>query len=322
MSHDGALYQTKFPTPRKQPVIVLGATGFVGRTLVELWPQGERANLRLIVHRSRPSWIVASGAEVRTVANDDQLVEVITDGAVIVNLLRPSGNGWLEAISRRITAQAAKVSGCRILHCSSTDVYGDVTTNLIDEETYPRPRTAYEREHLAAEQITASARVESAILRFGAVFGPGGRNLLAFAEEARHASRAKLMARRALYGNRRLHLVSVEKAAAALRFLALIDRPLCAERFLVTDDDAPENNFAFIQDALLRAFGRPELCWVPVLPDNMMAISLRLRGRSNCNPQRRFATTKLEALGFRPDEKFRTRLEKYAATLACAQNVL
>ena len=164
----------------------------------------------------------------RAVANDDQLVEVIAGGAVIVNLLRPNGDGWLEAISGRIAAQAAKVSDCRILHCSSTDVYGGVTANWIDEETVPRPRTAYEREHLAAEHITASAPVETAILRFGAVFGPGGRNLVAFAREARRASRAKLMTRRVLYGSRRLHLVSVEKVADALRFLALIDR-LCAQ---------------------------------------------------------------------------------------------
>ena len=46
-----------------------------------------------------------------------------------------------------------------------------------------------------------------------------------------------------------------------------------------------------------------------------MAIALRLRGRSNCNPNRRFATAKLEALGFRSDENFRTRLEKYAEIL-------
>jgi nucleoside-diphosphate-sugar epimerase len=308
-------YQSHSGSPRKWPLAVLGGTGFVGRALVERWPRGERADIRLIVHRSRPSWIDTCGVDVRTADNDEEMVEAVSDSAVVINLLRPGGDGWLEAVTSRIVAQAAETGVRRLLHCSSIDVYGSVAADWIDEETVPQPRTAYEREHLAAEELAASAPVETCIVRLGAVFGPGGRNLVALAREVRDAPRTRLMVRRALYGNRRMHLVSIAKAADSLRFLALTDRPLRAERVLVTDDDAPENNFMFVQDLLLGAFGRPKLSWMPTLPDSMMAIGLRLRGRSNSNPRRRFATTKLAALGFHSNETFRTQLEKYAEML-------
>jgi nucleoside-diphosphate-sugar epimerase len=252
---------------------------------------------------------------VRTVDDEDRLVEAVSGSEVVINLLRPSGNGWMKAVTARIVAQAADAGIRRLLHCSSIDVYGSVTAAWIDETTVPQPRTAYEREQLAAEETAISAPVETCVVRLGAVFGPGGRNLMAFAQEARSAPLIKLMARRVLYGVRRLHLVSVEKVADVLRFLALTEQSFHGERVLVTDDDAPENNFAFLQDTLLRMFGRPELGGVPALPDSMMAIGMRLRGRSNSNPKRRFATTKLPALGFQSDETFRTRLEKYVEVL-------
>jgi len=283
---------------------------------MERWPQSERSKIRLIIHRSRPSWIDTSNVGVSTACDDDKLIAAVSGSAVVINLLRPSGNGWLETITARIAAQATELGVRRLVHCSTIDVYGSVAADWIDEDTPPRPRTAYEREHLAAEKLASLAPIETCIVRLGAVFGPGGRNLAGLARETRDASYAKLMTRRALYGNRRMHLVSIEKVADALRFFALTNRFFSAERFLVTDDDAPENNFAFVQDMLLRTFGRPELAWMPILPDSILAIGLRLRGRSNSNPRRRFATTKLAAFGFHSDEPFRTRLEKYAEALS------
>jgi len=282
---------------------------------MERWPQSERSKIRLIVHRSRPSWIDTSNVGVSAAPDDDKLIEAVSGSAVIINLLRPSGDGWLETITARIAAQANELGVRRLVHCSTIDVYGSVAADWIDENTPPLPCTAYEREHLAAEKLASSAPIETCIVRLGAVFGPGGQNLAALAREARDAPHAKLIARRALYGNRRMHLVSIEKVADALRFFALTNRSFSAERFLVTDDDAPENNFAFVQDVLLRTFGRPELAWMPIVPDRILAIGLRLRGRSNSNPRRRFATTKLAAFGFQSDEAFRTRLEKYAEAL-------
>jgi nucleoside-diphosphate-sugar epimerase len=252
---------------------------------------------------------------VRIVDDEDRLVEAVSGSAVVINLLRPSGDGWMRAVTARIVSQAADAGIRRLLHCSSIDVYGSATADWIDEGTDPQPRTAYEREQFAAEETAVLAPVETCIVRLGAVFGPGGRNVIAFEQEARKAPLIKLMARRAAYGVRRLHLVSVEKVADVLRFLALTERSLHGERILVTDDDALENNFAFLQDTLLRTCGRRGLSWVPPLPHSMIAIGMRLRGRSNSNPRRRFAATKLAALGFQSDETFRTRLEGYAELL-------
>jgi nucleoside-diphosphate-sugar epimerase len=200
----------------------------------------------------------------------------------------------------------------RLIHCSSIDVYGSANAAWIDEDVLPEPRTDYAREQLAAEACVHAAPIETCVVRLGAVFGAGGRNMVSIAHEARHAPLSKLIARRALYGDRRMHLVSVEKVADVLRFLALSDHWFDRERILVTDDDASENNFAFVQDELLKSFGRPTLSWVPSLPSQVLSLGLRILGRANTDPTRRISSKKLTALGFHPSVTFRERLERYA----------
>jgi nucleoside-diphosphate-sugar epimerase len=312
--HEGASYQPISGSVDKKPFAIIGGTGFVGRALVERWPEHERSKLRLIIRRSRPSWMESYDLNVHATFGDDGIVEAISGTTAVVNLLRPPGDGSVKAITARIAAQAGEVGVRRLIHCSSIDVYGGVSADWVDEETIPQPRTPYEREHLASEESVALAPVESCIVRLGAIFGTGGQNLVALAREVQNGARVTQMARRALYGTRRMHLVSVEKVADALRFLAYTNRSLYAERILLTDDDAPENNFAYVQDVLLRSFGRAPLAWMPALPDSLLAAGLWLRRRSN--PRRRFATRKLGALGFQSTETFRMRLDKYADALS------
>src|SRR5690606_21486101 len=112
------------------------------------------------------------------------------------------------------------------------------------------------------------------VLRLGAVFGAGGRNVVGFAKEMRHAPGWKLALRRALYGDRRMHLVSVETVADALVRAALAPAPLGSQVVLVTEDAAPDNNFAYVQDCLAEAFGRAALKSVPVLPRICLRLAL------------------------------------------------
>ncbi|MGA3308031.1 MAG: NAD-dependent epimerase/dehydratase family protein [Xanthobacteraceae bacterium] len=301
----------------KGPVAILGGTGFVGRIFVERWPVGGPAQLRLLVHRSRPDWIATSGTEIRAVdlADRDSLVDALSGCAIVINLLRPQGDDQLLGLINLLVPILAEAGVRRYIHCSSIDVYGNAAADRIDETIVPEPQTPYEREQLAAETIAQSAPIEACIVCLGAVFGAGGRNMVALAQETKHASTLKLVARRTLYGKRRMHLVSVEKVADVLRFLALSDSIRGGERILVTDDDAPENNFAFVQDGLMRAFGRPALAWVPQAPTAILRAGLRLRGRSNTNPMRRIATDKLQAMGYSSNTDFRQQLMQYIAFL-------
>ncbi|MGP0088924.1 MAG: NAD-dependent epimerase/dehydratase family protein [Xanthobacteraceae bacterium] len=302
-------------------IAILGGTGFVGRALIERWPIGQRLQLRVLIHRSRPHWLEACGVEAKPfdVETGKGLAQALSGCGVLINLLRPRGDGWLKKVMERLMPTFAQVGVRRYVHCSSIDVYGRASAGRITEQTAAVPKTDYEREHLAVETLAASAPFAVCIVRLGAVFGSGGRNVAVFVKEAQTAPLVKLVLRRALYGKRRLHLVSVEKAADALRFLAQRDSVAAYDCFLVTDDDAPENNFASLQDLLLAAFGRPSLTWVPALPRGVLRLLLYARGAGNIDPMRRFATEKITASGFRSNEDFRLRLADYVRKQADAE---
>lgn len=302
-------------------VALVGGTGFLGRAFVARWPAAERARLTVLVHRSRPAWLAEAGVAERPVdLADPAAVAATIDGrAVVLNLLRPDGDGRMLAATATLVAALGAAGVGRYLHCSSIDVYGRARAAepdaSFDEETPAVPASDYASEHLAAERVAEAAPVPHCVIRLGAVFGRGGRNLVAIAEEVARAPLWRLALRRSLFGRRRMHLVSVETAADALRFLAC--RPeLDAERLLLTDDDAPENDFAVVQDTLARAFSRPSPARLPELPVAVLRMLLMARGRAVVDPMRRFSTARLTGLGFVPDRGFRERLEDYAGWLA------
>jgi nucleoside-diphosphate-sugar epimerase len=152
---------------------------------------------------------------------------------------------------------------------------------------------------------------EVLVLRLGAVFGVGGLNIVSFVKEVSSAPLWKLALRRILYGKRRMHLVSVEKIVETLVFVVGVPRITQGEVILVTDDDSLENNFAYLQDVLMKSFGRPSLSLVPHLPSVILGILLRARGISNSNPMRRFQELRLAELGQKDGANFKRQLQRY-----------
>lgn len=296
-------------------VVVLGGTGFIGNVLAEGWPP--RRPLRYLVHRSRPSWLGTARVEIRQVALDDPaaVLDALRGSEVLINLLRPDGSGWYPDTMRRLQPIFRESGIRRCIHASSIDIYAGTDATFIDEETPSRPLSPYEVEHCAAETILAAAFPETIILRLGAVFGPGGRNIVSFAKEMKHAPHWKLALRRALYGERRMHLVSVQTVCEALIQLALQGQALAMQMILITDDADPNNNFAFVQDRLAEAFGRQPLRGVPVLPARFLRLALRLRGLPGRGIQRRFSSERARKLGLR-QSGFGDALCAYARYLA------
>jgi nucleoside-diphosphate-sugar epimerase len=284
---------------------------------MERWPVRDETPLRFLVHRSRPEWLEAKGADVRPIdlADSRGLRAALSGTTCVINLLRPDGTGWLKAAIQQLLPALGQVSVSRLVHVSSIDVYGGTHASCVTEETRPEPGTAYEREHFEIEKIVECAPFETCIVRPGAIFGPGGRNLVAFVPEMRNAPFWRLVARRSLYGRRRMHLVSVENVADAIRAVATPNGRTLVGPILVTDDESPENNFAFLQETMARIFGRPALGWVPELPSFALRAALRARGRTNANPMRRFSNDKLLEIGFRPEQSFATRLVRYITFL-------
>ncbi|MPZ46237.1 MAG: NAD-dependent epimerase/dehydratase family protein [Betaproteobacteria bacterium] len=302
-------------------VAVLGGTGFVGRALVARCPKEVSGRVTFLVHRSTPAWLAAAAVSSSGVDLEDvnDVRAALDRHDVLINLLRPDGSGWYPEMLQRLQPIFERAGIRRCVHASSIDVYSGADVDCVDEETPPRPRTAYEAEHLAAEGILAAAFPETVVLRLGAVFGAGGRNVVSFAEEMRHAPGWKLALRRALYGDRRMHLVSVETVADALLRAALTEAPLGSQVILVTEDSDPDNNFAYVQDRLAEAFGRASLKSVPVLPRVCLRLALKARGLPTGAVNRRFSSERGLRLGV-TSVHFRDRLGAYARLLAGDEN--
>lgn len=295
-------------------IAVLGGSGFVGRTLLERWPSADRGRPRFLVHRSRPSWLEDGRAAVHSVDFADlQTMRAPLDGvSCLINLLRPDGSGWLRSCMQALTPLLRESSVTRVIHASSIDVYGMAPEKIVTEDTPVRPHTPYQREHADLEAIVASASDNVVSLRLGAVFGKQGRNLEALVSEMLGRSVAFPALRRALYGRRRMHLVSVENVADAILLLATSSDEAGIPRMIVTDDAALENNFSSVQDIIADEFGRAPLTWVPALPTGLLRRALAIRGRSAADADRRFANDALLRTGFQPQMPFADRVRLYA----------
>lgn len=306
-----------------QVVAILGGSGFVGRSIMDRWSSHPRPPLRVLVHRSRPQWLHGEKGEIVPVDLRDtaSLYSALEGVTCLVNLLRPDGSGWMTNAMQAILPTLAQTSVSRIVHASSIDVYGATPVAYVTEDTEPQPGTDYEREHWEIEMLVSAGETESCIVRPGAIFGPGGSNLVAFVPEIRSAPLTKLAVRRALYGRRRMHLVSVENVADAIAHLACWHAEKPVRRVIVTDDDMPENNFAFVQETMAEIFGRPSLDWVPELPSIFLHAALLARGRSGTSPMRRFSNLRLRETGFAPLEPFPTRLRQYVRYLKNADGM-
>src|SRR6185312_1779779 len=106
------------------------------------------------------------------------LERLLEPGAVVLNFAYQAGAAEKLAEALGVACAARKVR--RLVHVSTVSVYGAVRGEHVDEGTPCAPRTPYELEKHAAEEILerhARGRFELVILRPTAVFGPGGRNL-------------------------------------------------------------------------------------------------------------------------------------------------
>jgi len=302
------------PTPGR--IVVLGGSGFVGRALARELADRLAEPPIYILHRGQPSWLADAPVEARAQPLEPDTLRRSLEGCgALVNLLRPDGAGWHANLLNALSPAIAAAGVGRYIHASSIDVYGAAPGERIDEDTPPLPDTAYAREHLAAERAALETVAPSIVLRLGAIFGPGGRNVTSFAAEARAAPAWRLAARRMLYARRRMHLVSLEAVCAVIGQLIGAAPQSLPTRMLVTDDDDERNNFAFLQDVLAKAFARADLRGLPMLPLGALETALRLRGRPAELVRRRFSSQRMRALGLkRPD--FAERLEAYAGLLA------
>ncbi len=181
-------------------VVVTGATGFLGRALVEsLRARGVavRALVRPTTIAANAPGVVAlraAGAEVvpGDVRDRNALVRTV-DGATCVFHL--AGQIYVPGIpdaeyetlhvegTRHLIEACAGVPGCTVVHCSTTGVLGPTLDRPpCDEDAPVAPTNVYERTKAAGERLAIAvareAGVPLAVARPALVYGPGDLHLL------------------------------------------------------------------------------------------------------------------------------------------------
>jgi nucleoside-diphosphate-sugar epimerase len=84
------------------------------------------------------------------------------------------------APTRRVLRAAARAGVGRVVLASSSSVYG-AAAGPVCEDAPLRPRSAYGASKAAAEEECRACRVETVVVRYFTVYGPGQRDDMAFA---------------------------------------------------------------------------------------------------------------------------------------------
>ena len=156
-------------TPRR--VVVLGAGGFLGRSLVRSLTNADVEVLALgsrEIDLSEPSAAACLSERLR---QDDALVFL---SALTPDKGRDSGVLMRNlAMARSVSAAASKLKLAHLVYASSDAVY-PFSTSLIGEGTAAAPAELYGAMHRTREiLLTQEAAVPLAVLRFTAIYGPG-----------------------------------------------------------------------------------------------------------------------------------------------------
>lgn len=301
---------------------IVGASGFIGRrTLVRLRSAHPSTQLRVLEHRTavaaQPGTTLVRG----DAADPASLEELIVQHSVIVNFAF-GGESEAGPMAHALAAASAKRGAKRIVHLSSCSVYGTTRGGTIDEESPCAPATGYERaKHEAEIILSAAARhgCEVILLRPTAVFGPGGRNLESLVRRVQRSGRAARYLRACAMGRRRMNAVDVECVAAAVQWLASAPMMSPIERFIVSQDDEPGNDYASVEAFFAGRFGIAPYPFPPLaIPPRLFSLVLGLAGRSVTDPERRYSAAKLAGRGFRAPRSFEDALREYAASFTIA----
>ena len=174
--------------PQSQPILVSGASGFLGRAVVRaLADMGQ--SVRALVRRPERGAALAELSTVTLVQGDildgERMMSVVDGCGTVIHCAAALFGG--REVSRRtnvdgtvLLARAAAAHGARFVHISSMLVYGYGVRGDVRESAPLAPANDhYSRSKADAEialrELAAETGLPYTIIRPGAIYGPGAR---------------------------------------------------------------------------------------------------------------------------------------------------
>lgn len=271
-------------------ILVTGATGFIGRALVEALVQaGEPVTAALRDRRNPPAWPAAVRiVEVGDISGEtdwrsalDGVERIIhlagiahqpiaDDGATVARYHTVNVAG-----TAALASAAARAGAARLVLLSSVKVNGETTAGrAFTEQDTPAPRDIYGRSKWQAEQaltqIASATTLSYTVLRSPLVYGPGvGGN---FASLIRLCDSPWPLPFGALDNRRSL----IARGNLVSAILAALSHPAAANQtFLLRDGE--DLSTAGLVRAIRQALGRPP--GLLPIPPALLGGALRLIGR-------------------------------------------
>lgn len=303
--------------PFRSCIAVAGSSSFIGRHFVRALSGDECTELRLLVHRTPISDIEKKNITVieGDLMEPNSLKGLLKPGCTVINLAylpNATLHDHLQATTH--LANACRAVGVkRLVHCSTAVVVGSAPDREITEETSCQPAPGYEFNKLQIELklgILSKGGFDLAILRPTAVFGEGGKNLQLLVSNLMSGCWLVNYLKSCIFNHRKMNLVSVDHVIAALLFLSFATRHMNGEVYILSHDDEPLNNYRDIEKYLMARLGCRDYT-IPrwPLPEPLLAVLLKLAGRSNANPRRTYSSQKILAAGFQRPLSFQAGLD-------------
>jgi len=166
---------------KKKRIVVLGAGGQIGKTIVSRLGRATDLSVVGVVRNALTAApLRAAGLEVRlgNILAADQRERLIGDADIIVNCASASALwGQARTEDRAVIDAVMMASRARLIHFSSVAVYGTCLDPVRNTYEHPRPDAPYGRDKLNLERhVEAKGKKAShakpVILRMGHVYGP------------------------------------------------------------------------------------------------------------------------------------------------------
>lgn len=305
-------------------VVITGASGYIGKHLVaELIRQGNDKIRVLSRNKCQDLADPQFGSSVEVVECDisdpGALQSLLVPGCTVFNLVYQWNAGEVAnlAATQRLLDACAFVGVRRLIHFSTAAVVGRVQDDRVTESTICRPITKYGTTKLKIEQSIIEkslGKFDTIILRATFVFEIEVISLKKLVVDLLQGNLWKNFSKSCLFGKRRMNLVHVNNVVAAMIFLLRSEKKFDGEVFIVSDDDAPNNNFVSVEKRLMQIFEIDDYRLPRLrLPLQLLSFLLSLLGRNNVNPRCDYDSSKLLAMGFKRPVDFDEGLTEYAS---------